>query len=553
MSLQEELHQSQSVFILPLGGLAEIGMNMMAFIHKGKAIVLDCGVQFPEPNQLGLDLVTPDIEFFDEYKIEVEACVFTHAHEDHVGSIAFLFDALRKPKIYATEFTFGMFEERLKQYSHFDESDFIPIEAGSPFQILDFEFEAFSVTHSMVDCLGFSIKTPVGRIVHTGDFKIDEAPVDGVNFDREALKRFSEDGVLLLMSDSTNVGSEGRTKSESELAQSLEDIILKHKKGKVIVTMFSSNIQRIRSIIQIARKAQRKICPCGRSVSSNIELARRLGFIDLQENEMISPRKVDDENADEVLVIATGTQAEPRSALNRMAHGTHPDLNIEENDLVIFSSRHIPGNEKKIATLMNQLCRLEAKIIDADQAFVHVSGHARKEELKEVMALTQPRFFLPVHGEYRMLVQHAELCRENFPSIHSLVAENGDLLELKAENLKRKGRVASGKSFLDEFRNLIPEALIKERKRMGQNGLVVASLVLNARNGKILRGPDFQILGLPEDVDFVALENEASELMRDLKGSDIETLEDELRILTRRHFRRHLGIKPTVIPIIYET
>lgn len=541
------------MFILPLGGLSEMGMNMMAFIHKGRAFILDCGAQFPEPNQLGLDLVLPDVEFFDEYKIKVEAVVFTHAHEDHVGSIPFLFDRLHQPRLYATEFCFGMFEERLRQHSNFEPEDFFQISADQDFEVMGFKFEPFRVTHSLVDCLGFSIQSPVGRILHTGDFKLDPDPVDGVHFDFERVKKFADEGVQLLMSDSTNAGLSDRSGSEGALLESLEKIVLNEKKGKVIVTLFSSNIQRLSTLIKVARKAKRKLALCGRSVSSNTELATRLGFLDVKSEDLIPPQHVEDYEPHEVMILATGTQAEARSALNRMAHSNHPDISIDPGDLVIFSSRSIPGNEKKISKLINQLYRIQAKVIDPNSEFVHVSGHARKEELKELIDLAKPRFFVPVHGEYQMLVQHANLCKENFPEVSCLVAENGDMMELHSQGLKRRGRVVWGKTHVDEFRNIVSENLIKERKALGMNGLVIASAVIRSKDHKILRGPDFLSYGLPTEIDFVALRSEGEELLRDLRGADVETLEEELRILTRRHYRRLLSIKPTVIPIVYET
>lgn len=555
MNLDRSLHESNSVFILPLGGLGEIGMNFMALIHKGKATVLDSGVLFPEPNSLGVDLVTPDIEFFSEYSIDVEAVVFTHAHEDHIGSIAYLYDELGHPKLFATEYTYGMFEERIHSYSNFKKENFQRILPGKKFKAGSFEFEGIRVTHSMSDCLGFCIHTPVGRIVHTGDFKIDKTPVDKVPMDEKRFRELGDEGVLLLMSDSTNVESSGWTKSESDLHQSLQSIISKIQEGKIFVTMFSSNIPRIQGLLAIAKSVGRKVAFCGRSVVSNTELARRMGLLKFSDEDVIPARQVDHYPAEKVLLISTGTQAEPRSALSKMAMQIHPDVHLEKNDTVIFSSRHIPGNEKKISTLVNQIYRIGARVIDHYEDFVHVSGHAQQDELRTVLEWVRPKFFLPVHGEYRMLVKHAELANNFNPSLDSRVAENGDILELTPDRLRILTKVSSGKIFFDEHRNHLPEDMLRDRRKLAQNGLVVADVIVRQKDWKIIQGPELQLMGISDQVDLVNLKEEITAYFHDLRGGkdfDIEAAEEEIRLMTRRFYRKAMGLKPVVISRVYE-
>ncbi len=555
MNLDKLLHESDALYLVPLGGLGEIGMNLMALVHKGKAIILDSGVLFPEPNSLGVDLVVPDIDFFKEYDLIVEACVFTHAHEDHIGSIAFLYDQLGQPPIYATAYTFGMFEERLQQYSSFKRDRFRRILLDRKFSIGAFEFEPLRVTHSMSECLGFAIKTPIGTLVHTGDFKIDRTPLDGYSMQEERFKELGNEGVLLFMSDSTNVESEGWTQSETELHQSLRRIITGIKQGRIFVTMFSSNIPRIQGLLEIAKEAGRKVSFCGRSVVSNVELARQVGLLKFSDEDVVPARRADEMAMDKILFITTGTQAEPRSAMMKMALQIHPDVDLQEGDTVLFSSRHIPGNEKKISTLFNQIYRCGARVIDFREDFVHVSGHAQEEELKSVLSWVKPRFFLPVHGEYRMLVKHGELCKKFFPSTRVLVAENGAVLELKPDHFRQVTRVNAGKKFYDENRNLLPEEVIRDRRKLGLNGLIVINAVLRQKDSRLVSGPEILTMGLMDEVDLVNLKEEIREFLEDLKRSndlDLEAAEEEIRLMARRHYRKALGLKPVVISRIYE-
>lgn len=530
-------------------------MNMMALIYRGRAIVVDCGVLFPESNQIGLDLIIPKVEFLVENDIQVDALFLTHAHEDHIGAIPFLYHDLEAPILYGTEFTLAMIEQRLMERTRFTRDRFHPIYPKERVQIGVFEIEALNVTHSLVDTIGLAIQTPQGMILHSGDFKIDHHPLDDVHFDEARVRELGNQGVDLLLSDSTNVENEGWTESESSLGESLKSIIARISEGKIIVTLFSSNIHRIQTLLDAAKASGRKVAFCGRSVHTNVEISRRMGHLKFSDSLIIDSRRVEDFPPNQVLIISTGAQAESRSALMKMSLHLHPDVSILEGDTVIFSSRHIPGNEKKISSLANNIYRCGAKVIDYRDEFVHVSGHARREELRSLIEWSRPRHFLPVHGEYRMLVKHLELAQKVLPGIKGLVAENGQLVEFRREEgLRLRGRFPWGKIYLDEFRNLVPEELVRERKRLAVRGLVCLNWILSGKKLKSLHGPEMGLFGLPEEnLDLSELERELHALLahnRKKKTFELEHLEEEASLLIRRFFRKSLGIKPTVYPVI---
>lgn len=554
MNLLRELQSSDDLFIAPLGGLGEIGMNMMALIYKGQAVVLDCGAMFPDSPLTGVDIIVPKVDFFKEYDLEVLGLVITHGHEDHIGGAAFLYEKLGRPKIYATEFTMGMLEQRLKEYSRFKSNQYQMYRPKENFKVGPFEFEPLYVTHSLVDCYGFGIKTPVGTLCHTGDFKIDREPLDDVHMDEDSFKRLGDEGVLLMMSDSTNVESQGWNHSEKEVKENFEKLVSRIKTGKIVVTLFSSNIMRLQILFDVAKMAGRRVVLCGRSVQSNVELASRLGYLKFDPQILLDSRDVDSLPSEKVMVLCTGTQAEPRSALTRMSINHHPDITLHKGDTVIFSSRHIPGNERKISGLMNNLHRLGADVIDSREEFVHVSGHARREELEHIQKLVRPKFFLPVHGEYRMLVKHFELAKDARPETEGLVAENGDLLRLNSKGLSRVTKIDFGKQFLDENRNFIDESIVRERKKLAHSGMIIIHMVLREKDHSVVEGPDFTTVGLPEEIDWVALEDEILRSVKDFsqrKKFDLEGFEDEAMIITRRAFRKAFGIKPQVFSSIY--
>ncbi|MBN8554827.1 MAG: ribonuclease J [Deltaproteobacteria bacterium] len=550
-----DLNNPKAIYLAPLGGLGEIGMNMMVVIYKQKAILIDCGVMFPDPTMLGVDLIVPNIQFILENKIKIEGIVLTHGHEDHIGATAYLLEDLGYPPIYGTPFTLALIEDRLREKGVLAKAELHSLTPPTTFQVGNFKFRTIQVTHSIVDSMGLIIETPIGTLVHSGDFKIDDDPMDGRTIDEKSLMAAGKKGVLLLMSDSTNVEREGWSKSEHTVGEGIFQVFKKLKKGKIIVAVFASNIHRIQQILDTAKKFKRKVAFCGRSMHSNTETARRLGHLHFKDDQIIPASMVEDLDRDHVLILATGTQAEPRSALYRMSLNDHPEIKIHPGDTVVMSSRYIPGNEKNISHLINNLYRRGAEVIDSHMADIHASGHAHQEEQKKLIEWTRPKFFLPVHGEYRMLVKHLQLAQSAFKSTSGIVAENGDLLELTQSGIKKIRRIPSGKIFLDEGATDLHEEMLRDRKQLAHTGLVVVSLVVEKDEGKILEGPDFDIRGVNDEVDLDSLRAELlarfRELSREARGDDIE-VEEEFRRVTRRFFRKANGVKPVVIPLIYE-
>jgi ribonuclease J len=384
---------------------------------------------------------------------------------------------------------------------------------------------------------------------------MDGEPLDGKMIDKSALQAIGKKGVLLLMSDSTNVERPGWSKPEQKAADGIHALFKKIKHGKIIVAVFASNIHRIQEIIKSARAVKRRVAFCGRSMNANIEIAQRLGYLSFDPKDIIPASATEDMDPDKVVIVSTGTQAEPRSALYRMSLNDHPEVKMHPGDTVIMSSRHIPGNEKSISHLMNNIYRRGVEVIDAQMADVHASGHAHQEEQKKLIEWTKPKFFLPVHGEYRMLVKHLQLGHGVLKTLSGLVAENGDLLELTPKSLKKIRRVPAGKIFLDEASTDVSEELLRDRRQLAHTGLVVVSLVVEKDEGSIIDGPNFDIRGVNDEVDLDALKGELltrfKELSREARGDDIE-VEEEFRRVTRRFFRKANGVKPVVIPLIYE-
>lgn len=552
---QNELTRTDAIYLVPLGGLGEIGMNCMALIYAGEAILIDCGVMFPEPTMLGVDLIVPNIQFLKESGIKVRGIVLTHGHEDHIGAAPIFLEDLGYPPIFGTPFTLALVQERLREHGNLNRADLRTVKVPSSFKVGPFQVRGLQVTHSIVDAMGLAIGTPLGTIIHSGDFKIDPGPLDNKRIDQRALENLGKKGVLLLMSDSTNVERKGWSFPEKEVGLELSKLFKTIKSGKIIVAVFASNIHRLQQLVDAAKKVGRKVAFCGRSMHSNIEIASRLKHFKVRHDQIVPASMVDSLPPEKVLVVATGTQAEPRSALYKMSLNDHPDIHISHGDTVVFSSRHIPGNEKNISHLVNNLYRRGAEVIDASNAPIHASGHAHQEELKRMIQWTKPKYFLPVHGEYRMLIKHLRLAQGLSKKIQGLIAENGDLIELTQNGLRRLRRVPSGKIFLDEGSSDIHEELLKDRRQLAHTGLVVVSLVVERDEGRILEGPDFYTRGVSDEVDLESLKVELvakfRELSREARGDDIE-VEEEFRRTTRRFFRKAKGIKPVVIPLIYE-
>jgi len=551
-----------SLRLFALGGLGEIGMNMTALECGGKILLIDCGLMFPEAYMLGVDLVLPDISSLEGRTEDIVGLFLTHGHEDHIGAIPFLWEPLGCPEIYGTALTLGLLENKLKEHELYERVQTHCIEPRQKVQLDVFEVEPFRAAHSIVDGIGLAIHTPAGLAIHTGDFKIDQTPVDGQKTDLARLAEYGEEGVLLLMADSTNVENEGYTLSERTVGKVLHEL-LPQCAQRIIVATFSSNIHRIQQVADAAAANERKILVNGRSMVSNIDIARKLGYLKITDDQLVSLKQMRSLPPEEVLILTTGSQGEPLSALMRIALGDHKQIELEAGDTVILSSKFIPGNEKAISDLINNLYRRGAEVIYEKTSEIHVSGHASQEELKLVHNLVRPRYFVPVHGEYRHLVKHAQLARDlGMPQENTIVLENGQPLLVNKEGVTREDRVETGRVFVDgKGVGDVGKMELRDRRHLANHGLVILMLGINQSTGEIVHGPEIFTRGfVPEDeIESEALLEEARQTIRDLFGelslsamTDWEELRVECRKALRRLFNRHIARRPLILPVILE-
>jgi len=543
---------------MALGGLGEIGMNMMAIEYAGKILLIDCGLMFPEAYMLGIDLVLPDISSLEERSDDIVALFLTHGHEDHIGAIPFLWQQLGEPAIYGTGLTLGLLRNKLKEFELDDRAQLVEVKTRQKVGLFPFEVEPFRAAHSIVDGVGLAIHTPLGVIVHTGDFKIDQTSVDGENTDLARLAELGEAGVLLLLADSTNVENEGYTLSERTVKKALEEII-PHCEKRVVVATFSSNIHRIQQIADVAAAAGRKLLINGRSMISNIDIARKLGYLKIAEELFIDLRDMRNLPAEEVLIITTGSQGEPLSALMRIALGDHKQIELEKGDTVILSSKFIPGNEKAISDLINNLYRRGAEVFYEKTSEIHVSGHASREELKLLHNLVKPTYFVPIHGEYRHLVKHAQLAVEmGLSPENTFVLDNGRPLKVEAAGATLEDKIETGRIFVDgKGVGDVGTMQLRDRRHLANHGLVILMLAVNQSTGTIVQGPELFTKGFVEEND--SLLEEAKQAVRDLLSehsldavSDWEELRVEVRKALRRCFNKKIARRPLILPVILE-
>jgi len=546
--------------IIPLGGLGEFGLNMMLLEFGDSAIAVDCGLMFPDANLLGIDLVIPDVSYLLEDSDKLKAIVLTHAHEDHVGALPYILKHLDVP-IYGTRLTLGLLANKLKEHDLEDSAEVHEITAGAPWNLAPFRLEGIRVTHSLMDCLALAIETPVGTVIHTGDFKIDNTPMEGEMFDFQRFAAYGEKGVLLLLSDSTNVERSGYTPSEREVGTNLEQII-QHSTGKVLVSTFSSSIPRIQQVIDISERSNRRVVLSGRSMIRNSQVAADLGYLHLPRDFMIESDRWHDLSGDRLTFITTGSQGEPLSALHRIALDDHKTIKVEPGDTVILSSKFIPGNEKTISNLINHLYRRGAEVHYEKVSEIHVSGHASQEELKTMLQLTRPRFFVPIHGEYRHLVRHRRLAQEvGLPTENCFILEDGDVLELTPNSAKKVKPIQVGRVFVDgKGVGDVGDVVIRDRRHLSEGGMVLAVMAIHQQTGELVAGPELISRGfmLAEESEEV-LESAKREVIATLNSMNRETrtdpteLKEEVRKALRRFFRKKLERHPVVLPYIIET
>ncbi|MDD4375853.1 MAG: ribonuclease J [Clostridia bacterium] len=496
--------------IIPLGGLQEIGKNLTIFEYGNEIVIVDCGVAFPEDDMLGVDLVIPDITYLEKNASKIKGIVITHGHEDHIGSIPYFLKKINVP-IYATKLTMGLIETKLEEHGLMRTSELYIVKATDVIKLGQFNVELIKTTHSIADAVALALHTPVGTIVHTGDFKVDYTPIDGEVMDIARFAELGKEGVLMLMSDSTNVERPGYTMSERSVGLEFDKIFMSSNK-RIIVATFASNIHRMQQIINSAVKMGRKIAAIGRSVLRVIDVAKELGYISAPEGAIIDIDKIGLYNPEQIVIITTGSQGETMSALSRMAAGEHRKVKITADDLVIFSSSPIPGNEKSVGRVIDDLQKLGAEVIYNQLADVHVSGHACQEELKLMLTLIKPKFFMPVHGEYRFLKRHGEIAQLLGMSDKDIfIMSNGRVLEIDAKSAKMGQQVQSGIILVDGLGvGDVGNIVIRDRQLLSENGMILVVFSLNGKTAKLVGGPDIITRG------FVYV-RESEDLMEEIK------------------------------------
>jgi ribonuclease J len=550
----------EPVKIIPLGGLGEFGLNMMLVESAGEAIAIDCGLMFPGADLFGIDLVIPDIGYLLESKIRLRGIVLTHAHEDHVGALPYILKQLQAP-VFGTRLTLGLLRSKVKEHGLEQTADLNEIAAGRPWQLGPFKLEGIRVTHSLMDCLALAVRTPAGVVIHTGDFKIDHTPMSGEFFDFQKFAAYGEAGVLLLLSDSTNVERAGYTPSEREVGKNIEEIVARSR-GKVFVSTFSSNIPRLQQVADIAERAGRRLVLSGRSMINNAEISSELGYLRLPKGAMTESEPWQKLPRDQIAFLTTGSQGEPLSALHRIALDDHKSIKIEPGDSVLLSSKFIPGNERTITNLINHLYRRGAEVHYESVSEIHVSGHASQEELKAMLHLTRPRYFVPVHGEYRHLVRHIHLAEAvGIPAANCFLLEDGEVLELTSDGAKKLAPVTVGRVFVDgKGVGDVEEVVIRDRRHLSEDGMVLAVMAIHQQSGEIVSGPDLITRGfMRADGGEEILERARQVVLQTLKDINRETRTDpgeaqeEVRKALRKYFYKALERRPVVMAFIMES
>jgi ribonuclease J len=550
------------LWAIPLGGLGEFGMNMMALRFGEDIIVIDAGLMFPEQELLGVDIVIPDTTYLKQNKSKVRAIVLTHAHEDHIGAIPYILGDLNVP-IYGTQFTLAIVRKKLEEHGLLETAKLREVAAGQTSTIGPFQIEYLHVTHSTIDCVALAIRTPVGVIIHTGDFKIDPTPVDSVPFDLHAFARYGQEGVLALFSDSTNVERPGFTPSERAVVVRLEELF-RAAPQKVVVSCFSSSVHRIQQVIDIARMVGRKIGFVGRSMVDNTEIAHGLGKLHIPDGSVVRPQDIRSFDPKKLVVLASGTQAEPMSALSRIAVDNHRLLSIAQNDTVILSARIIPGNEKAIFRMIDHLFRRRVLVYyeSGRSSPIHVSGHASQEEMKILLQLVKPKYFIPIHGEYRQLFRHSALAEQvGAVSGQIFLLESGHPVEFTSDGraFQREpvpaGRVLVDSGSLEEIQDVV----VRDRRHLSEDGVVVPIIAIDKHTGLVEIAPEIVTRGfLPNDDGQEIIAKAREVILRTIEQSSPEekmdwgVIKEKIRVDLKRFLNKQTSKRPLILPVILE-
>jgi ribonuclease J len=547
------------LWVIPLGGLGEIGINMMALCYADDIILIDAGLMFPDEEMLGVDLVVPDISYLKQNRAHIRGLILTHGHEDHVGSLPYLLKEINIP-LFGTRLTLGLIEGKLREHGLLDS---VQLNVVRPRQVLDwgnFKIEFIRVCHSIIDGVGLGISTPVGNIVHSGDFKVDHTPIDGKPTDLYKFAEYGERGVLALFSDSTNAEREGYTLSEREISKSFEDIF-RDAPRRIIFSSFASNMHRIQQVVDTARKFGRRVCLLGRSMVDNCRVAMELGYLSVPPDMLVELKDISHYSPEQLVFITTGSQGEPMSALSRMAMNDHKQIKIQADDTVIISARVIPGNEKSISRIINHFFRRGARVIYEEVSEIHVSGHACQEELKLMINLVRPKYFIPIHGEYHQLKHHCQLAQKlNIPNDNIILAEDGDIIEFSPDSASIAGKIEAGRVFVDgKGVGDVRDVVLRDRQHLATQGMLIAIIGIDKQTGNIVSGPDIVSRGFVHEAESQELLNEAKQVVIDmLNEMEVElktewaVVKSRIRTVLRKFILRRIARRPMIMPIIIE-
>lgn len=544
--------------IIPLGGIGEFGMNCMAVRYDDEMLILDAGMGFPEESAYGVDVSVPDFDFLEEYRDQITAIILTHGHEDHLGALPYILKKFNVP-VYASHFTVGLAESKLEEHDLLGDVLIHRVEPRDTVELGPFRVEFIRVSHSLVDCFSLAITSPVGTIIHTGDYKVDETPVIGEPIDLRTLRRYGQEGVLALLSDSTNATVPGRTPSERAVIPAFEEIFTEAT-GRIVVAAFASSIHRLQIVLDVAQQFGRRVCVLGRSMLKNVEIADRLGYLDIPDGLMVSLNETKHLDESEIVFLVTGSQGEARAALSQMATQSYKGLTIEEGDTVVLSARIIPGNERAISRLIGAIYKRGANIIEEKRRLIHVSGHASQEDIKIMTEAVRPKFVVPIHGEYRMLFRHKEFVKNHlgYAEENIILIENGDVLELDGERAVVVEKREVGRTFIDGsgFEEIDRET-VRERKQIAYDGIVTLVITINEATGELESPPEIVargVIGLEgsngyhKDTQRVVSETVAS--ATSAEREDVTLLKERVRVEVKRFLQKQTGAKPVITPVI---